>query len=387
MKNLSELKMLRKEKQDAMADVIEKRGETPDEASMALVATLKQEMNEIDNQVKMIEEYRSIAMDNTKPEDIKTVDKKAEHRALFTEYTRGEITTKEFEKRAGLISANGSVIPDEFLRELQETILEYGVISPSCRHIMTADNGQLSIPVIDDTANAGAWTAEAGDITKADITTSAITMDAYKVTTGIQVSTELLEDTFFDLESYLAQAFGTRLARTMENAYIFGTGTTMPIGIAEDAGTIEATSAADGVVDSTDLLTAIYDLQPTSRAGAVIYVSDDLMKDLSLETDADGRLLLQTSAGATAADPVKMTLGGYPIVVNYELEAVANASTSAIIGNPMNYMIRDVRNVRFTRDEYTDMGSDMVNFYATARVDGKVVSANDAFVKMTTAGA
>lgn len=387
MRNLSELRQLRKEKQDLIADTIETRGTNPDEASMALVKSLKEEMTQIDNEVDMIEEYRSIAINNTKPEDIKTIDKAVEQRALFNDYMRGEIGTKEFEKRAGLISANGSVIPDEFLKELQETILEYGVISPSCRHIMTEDNGELSIPVIDDTANSGVWTAEAGDITKADFSTSSITMGAYKVTTGIQVSSELLEDTFFDLESWLAQAFGTRLARTMENAYLFGTGTTMPIGITEDAGTIEATSAAAGVVDSTDLLTAIYDLQPTSRAGAVIYVSDDLMKDLSLEVDTTGRPLLQTQAAATPADPVKHTLGGYPIVVNYELEAVANASTSAVIGNPTNYMIRDVRNVKFTRDEYTDMGSDMVNFYATARVDGKVVSANDAFVKMTTASA
>jgi len=384
--NISELLQMRSDKQKQMKDTIETRGENPDEASMNLVTSLKEEIKGLDNKIDMIEEYRAIAIKNTKPEDAKNADKGVELRGLFKEYMRGNLGTKEFEKRAGLITANGSVIPDEFLKELQETILEFGVISGSCRHITTEDNGQLSIPVIDDTANAGQWTAESGAITKADFTTTSITLDAHKVTTGIQVSAELIEDTFFDLESYLAKAFGTRLARTMEAAYISGDGTAKPMGILEDTSTKNFPSAAAGVVDSTDLLTAIYELQPTSRVGAVINVSDDLMKDLSLEVDTTGRPLLQSQAGATPADPVRTTLGGYPIVVNYQLPDVAVGSESAFIGNPSNYMIRNVRNVKFTRDEYTDMGTDMVNFYATARVDGAVVSANDAFVKITTAG-
>jgi len=383
--NLSELRQLRTEKREQIKDTIETRDENPDEASIALVTSLKAEIKGLDNKINMIEEYRQIAIENTKPEEVKNVDKAVELRGLFKEYMRGKISGKAFEKRAVLISTNGSVIPDAFLKELQETIKEYGIISPACRHITTEDNGQLSIPVINDTANSGQWTAEAGAITKADFATSSITLDAHKVTTGIQVSAELIEDSFFDLESYLAQAFGTRLARTMEDAYMYGDGTGKPTGIVNTTGTKSHTSKLAGNVHSSDIIEAIFKLQPSSRAGAIIYVSDDLMKDLTLEVDADDRPLLQPQAGATPADPIKTTISGYEVKVNYHLELVVAASTSCVIGNPRNYMIRDVRNVKFTRDEYTDMGTDMVNFYATARVDGAVVSANDAFVKIITA--
>jgi HK97 family phage major capsid protein len=209
-------------------------------------------------------------------------------------------------------------------------------------------------------------------------------MNAYKVATGIEVSTELIEDSFFNLESYLAKALAVRLARTMEAAYISGDGSSKPLGVLSDTNTKSVTTAVSGVVDSADILSAIYSLQPTSRVGAKIYVADKVMKALSEEVDTTGRPLLQAQAGATAADPVKNTLGGYPIEVNYNLADPEASSESVFIGNPNNYLVRKVRNINVKRDEFSGMANDTVSFYATARVDGKIVSANDSFVKIVT---
>ena len=130
---------------------------------------------------------------------------------------------------------------------------------------------------------------------------------------------------------------------------------------------------------------AIYELQPSSRKNAVIYVSDDLMKRLSLETDSTGRPLLQTNASATPADGIKHSIGGVPVEVNYSLDDVTTGSVSAIIGNPKAYMIRNVQGFQIKRDEYTDMSTGMVNFYCSARLDGKIINVNDSFVKVVTA--
>ena len=386
MKNKADLQAKRLELENAMKSIVENRAESIDDTALATIDSLKQDMVQIDREIRAIDELRSVAISAGKPVEAKALDAKTELRSAFGGYLRGKVAMKDLEKRAVTVGANGAdIVPEDFLRELQETILEYGVLGGSVRHITTADNGELLIPVVDDTANAGAWVGEAGAITKADFATSNITMNAYKLATGIEVSTELLEDSFFNVESYIAKALGERLARTREAAFVNGDGASKPLGILADPKTVSTTSAAAGVVDSTDILTSIYKLDPSQRAGAVIYVSDDLMKDLSLETDTTGRPLLQAQAGATPADPVKNTLGGYPIVVNYELALVAASSESCFIGNPSSYMVRDIRNVTIKRDDYTGMGSDMISFFATQRLDGKTVKANNAFCKIITA--
>lgn len=383
--NIADLKVERQSKVDAMASIVNKRGEDMTEESLAAIKSFKAEVANIDLQIDAINELRSVAIQDGKPVEQKVADVKDEVRSEFSKYLRGESTAKEFEQRAATVGAQGDIVPDEFLKELHEAILEYGEISKDARHLTTNDNGELSIPVINDTSNAGVWTAESGTITKSDFATDTKTMNAYKVATGIEVSAELIEDTYFNLESYVAKALGERLSRTMEAAYIGGTGTGMPTGILTDLDTISATSEVSGVVDSDDIVNAIYELAPTQRKNAKVYVSDSLMKALTLEKDADGRPLLQSQAGATPASPMIKTIDGYPIVVNVDLADVAASSESCFIGNINNYLIRDVRNIKVSRDEFSGMAADMVSFYATARVDGKVISANKPFVKIVTA--
>ena len=383
--NIADLKVERQSKVDAMQSIVNKRGEDMNEESLAAIKSFKSEIAQIDLQISAIEELRSVAIKDGQPKEQKAIVVADELRNEFSNYLRGKTTSKALEQRAASVGVNGSdVVPDEFMKLLHETILEFGNISGESQRITTVEAGELTVPMIDDTASAGAWTSEGGAITKADFTTSNKVMNAYKVATGIEVSSELIEDSFFDLESYVAKALGVRLARTMEAAYIGGTGTGRPTGILKDSDTISATSTVSAAVDSDDILEAIYALAPSQRVGAKIYVSDDLMKALTLEKDADGRPLLQTAASATPGAPALKTIDGYPIVVNVDLADVAAGSESCFIGNVANYLIRDVRNVKVSRDEFSGMASEMVSFYATARVDGKVISSNKPFVKIVT---
>jgi len=384
--NIKELMALRKEKEDAMKNIVETRGEAMDEQALETLKTFKAEIGDIDMKIEGINELRSVALKQSAPLEVRQSNKEDELRSEFRNYVTGVYTTREFEQRASTLVDNGAnIVPDVFVRDLQEKVLEYGSLYNATSKMQTADNGSVQIPTINDTANAGAWTDEGGDYDISEFSTGSITMDAYKITTGIQVSKELLKDSFFPIESYLSKAFATRLARTIETAILNGDGVKKPEGIIGDASTKSYTSVASASVTSTDILTAIYELQPSARKGAVIYVSDDLMKDLSLEKDTTGRLLLQTNANSTNADGIKTTIGGYPIEVNYSLDAVAAGSVSCIIGDPKAYMIRNVQSVEVMRDDFTNMGSGMVNFYCHARLDGKIVNTNDSFVKIVTA--
>ena len=66
---------------------------------------------------------------------------------------------------AGTATAGAELVPAEFQKQVLAKMLEHGVILGEANIITTSENGELSVPTIDDTANGGAWTAEAGAIT------------------------------------------------------------------------------------------------------------------------------------------------------------------------------------------------------------------------------
>jgi len=388
-KTLKELLELRASKITQITTLTEERGESMDETTLATIKSIKEEIEGVDNKIEAIEATRSLAIKNSKPMADKEKDAATEFRSTFDKYLRGQINNETLEKRimqAGQAGKGLETVPDEFYRTLLDKIKEYGMLFSDANVMTTANHGDMLIPLADDTANAGAWTAEGGTIVATDFATSRITMKAYKVTTAIVISTELLEDAFFDVQTYVAGALGIRLARTFESAFINGDGTGKPLGIVADPATIDVTSTTTAIVDHKDMLNAIYALTPTLRMGGVFYVSDAQRKAMDSWEDGNNRPLLQLSQNATQANGMETTLYGYPVRINFELGDPAVAGDVPVIfGNPQNYWIRNIRNITVKRSDELYAMTDEVLFTATTRLDGKIVNANPAFSKVTVA--
>ena len=387
MKTKKELLELRATKENELQALVNERGESMDDATMATVATLKDEILDIDRNVEAIETVRSVAIQTAKPPEARAEAKATEFRATFKDYLRGDISNAQLQERimqAGTATAGKETVPPEFLKTLLDKILEYGMLYSDAYVFTTENHGELSIPTSDDTANAGVWTAEGGTISPADMATGSATMNAYKCATGVIVSTELLEDAFFDIETYIASSLGVRLARTFEASFINGDGTGKPYGIAVDTATVNVNSAVTLICDEDDMLNMIYALSPSMRVGAKFYVSDEQRKAMDGWKDTTGRPLLQSQADATQANGTLTTLHGYPVKINLELgDPASTGDVPAIFGNPQNYWIRNIRNIRIFRDDFSRSTTDEVFFTATTRLDGKKVSANPAFSKCT----
>jgi HK97 family phage major capsid protein len=382
MKTLKELKEERARIVASMENLVNSRSENMDEETVSAVKSFKDEVLLIDSQIEAVEELRSVAIKGSAPVEVKEKNAAVEFRSNFTQYLRGNISQRAMS--AGTAGAGLETVPDEFYRTLLDKILEYGRFYSEANVLTTANHGEFQIPTADDTGNAGAWTAENGAITAADFTTAQKTMGAYKVTTAILCSAELLEDSAFDIESYIAGALGTRLARTFESAFINGDGTGKPLGIVADPLTTANTSAAIGVVDVDDARDLMFSLTPMLREGAKFYASDSMIKNMLEWVDTTGRPLLQPLNGSTQANDIQYSLFGKPVTPNYELgSAVTGGEVPLIFGNPSMYYIRNVRNITVKRGDEVNMLNDQVLFTATTRLDGKVVSANPAFAKMT----
>ena len=58
-----------------------------------------------------------------------------------------------------------------------------------------------------------------------------INLGAYKLATLMRVTDELLEDTVFDVEAYIAKEFALRLGMAEEEAFLDGDGNGKPLGL------------------------------------------------------------------------------------------------------------------------------------------------------------
>lgn len=126
-------------------------------------------------------------------------------------------------------SEGGYLCPDEFEKKLIESLEEENVFRPLATKIQTS-SGDRKIPIITQKGEA-VWMEEEEAYSLSDDAFGQLNLSAYKVGTAITISEELLNDSVFDLPSYIAKEFGRRIGANEEEAFIVGDGRGKPTGI------------------------------------------------------------------------------------------------------------------------------------------------------------
>ena len=124
-------------------------------------------------------------------------------------------------------------MPQGFLATLMETTRAYGsMLDPGFCTILDTDSGNaIPVPLEDDTSNAAAIVTEGTSLTTStDATFSNVSLGAFTYRSLVRVSLELLQDSAFDLEAYIARKLGIRLARGFNAHATTGTGRNGPPG-------------------------------------------------------------------------------------------------------------------------------------------------------------
>ena len=111
---------------------------------------------------------------------------------------------------------------------------------------------------------------------------------AYKVGTMIKVSEELLNDSVFDLESYIAKEFARRIGAKEEEAFFTGDGSGKPLGILAATGGAETgvTAASSTAVTADELMDLFYSLKSPYRKKAVWVLNDSTIKAVRKDVTA-----------------------------------------------------------------------------------------------------
>ncbi len=273
--------------------------------------------------------------------------------------------------------AGGYTIPEGFMADWEVAQLAHGPIRDAVTVFRTATGNHLPWPTVNDTSNKGAILGENLQDGEQDFTDAEITFDAYKYTSKIiRVSIELLQDSAFNLPSFLGETLGTRIARITNQHFTTGTGSSQPNGIAT-AATLGYTASANDAITYDDLIELEHSVDPAYRARGAFMFHDNVLKALRKLKDNDGRPLWQ--AGLTVGAPD--SLNGRPYSVNQEMPTLAAGAKSVLFGDLKKYKIRDVLGITLTRmvERYADFHQ--VAWVAISRHDGNLLDAGTNPVK------
>lgn len=274
-------------------------------------------------------------------------------------------------------TTGGETIDSEFMREFERALLTFGGMRQSSRVIRTATGAALTWPTINDTAAAkhAALIDEAGALNEDDITTSSLTLNAYKYNSLVKITSELMQDSAFNMASELGSLLGERVGRGTNAHFTNGTGSGQPNGVVTAcAGTTEITSGATAI-DGDDLIDLFHSVDPAYRASPScrFMMSDTYAGICRKLKDSTDQYIWQPGLQSGVPDVIL----GKPVTINQDMESGTPTTADNVIlfGDFSKYIIREASSIRLVRLNELYMGNDQVGFTIFWRGDGDLLDA------------
>ena len=250
----------------------------------------------------------------TKPENIRMDEKKGrasdEYRKNFWNAMRMKNPDRSIVDalQIGTDTEGGYLVPDEFERTLVSGLSENNIMR-TLAHVIQTTSGDRKIPVVASHGSAS-WVDEEGAYQESDEAFSQISIGAHKLGTMIKVSEELLNDSIFDIQSYLAAEFARRIGNAEEEAFINGNGVSKPTGFLSTA-EVGVTAAEATGFTADELIDLYHSLSVAYRGKAVWMLNDTTVQFIRKLKDKNGQYLWQPGLVAGAPD----TILGRPVMV------------------------------------------------------------------------
>ncbi|MEH2950377.1 phage major capsid protein [Sporofaciens sp. JLR.KK001] len=283
----------------------------------------------------------------------------------------------------GTDSEGGYLVPDEYERTLVEALEEENIFRQMAKVIKTS-SGDRKIPVVASKGTAS-WIDEEGAYPESDDSFGQVSIGAYKLGTMIKVSEELLNDSVFDLPSYISREFARRIGAKEEEAFFTGDGKGKPLGVLAATGGAETgvTAASATAVTADELMDLYYSLKSPYRKKSTWVLNDSTIKAIRKLKDSTGQYLWQPSLTAGAPD----TILGRPVRTSAYMPAIAAGAKTIAFGDFSYYWIADRQGRSFKRLNELFAATGQVGFLASQRVDGKMILAEAVKVLEQKAGA
>lgn len=346
------------------------------------IDTLSTRINQIERMEELDREEANRKPVEKTPEEL-THDEK--HLRAFRDYLKNGNTLsaesrnflKEVAKRqqSTVGTEGGYLIPQGFSNEIEKRLKLYGGMYDVARIFTTASGNDIPWPTIDDTSNVAVQVDELDPVTGGtDAVFGVKTLKAFKWTPKIMgVSSELIEDSAFDILAFLADLASERLWRGLNAAWTTGAGTTTFQGVTVGAAASGVTAAATAITKD-NLLDLIHSVDPMYRMSpsARLMFNDKTLSYLRKLENTSGNPLFQTSDIVGVAD----TIEGVKYVINQSMPNIGASAKSMVYGDFSKYVIRQVSTMRTIVLNELLMANDQKGVLLFARFDGQVMQAN-----------
>lgn len=286
----------------------------------------------------------------------------------------------------------GYFVPAGFVYDVEQAMKYYApFLDDNVFNVIDTATGQtLPHPISNDVTNVASLANEnpANEINEADVTAGAINFGAWKYTSGVvRASLELLQDSAFPIEPWLAARFAERFGRKFEADFTNGQGAaaSQPNGILTAviaSGVVPVTAKGSSANDGSsstgansigygDLVALEHSVDPVYRKGASYMLHDQTVSALKQLLDKFGRPLW--APGIDEGEPDR--LNGYPIIINQSLPTIAPSATTVLFGEMKKFTVRRVKAFEMLtlRERYAVYGQQ--GFIAWMRVDSNLLDA------------
>jgi HK97 family phage major capsid protein len=309
----------------------------------------------------------------------------AEYKAVFDKYFKtgeGEhaVKQKAADLRISTDAQGGYALPEDLRRNI--IMLEHD-LSPLRQEAAVVDAGTTDIKQLISVgkANSG-WVGETDARPQTDSPELAQRLAYFgEVYATPAIYQHMLEDAFYNVESWLSGEVSREFQETEGVAFLEGDAASKPIGITNGLGFASAAAndvtgvyrvlssgvasalGADEVAIIKLLRSAVKSIKRGYRKGAKFMMNETTHSVLEDLVDANGRHYMQPDI----TDEGSYKLFGYPVVINEDMDDIGANTHPVIFGNfKRAYQIIDRVGMSTLRDPYSVKGA--VSFYTRKRV-------------------
>lgn len=271
--------------------------------------------------------------------------------------------------QVGTETEGGYLVPDEYERTLVQALEEQNIFR-QLAHVIHTSSGDRKIPVVASKGTAQ-WIDEEAQYPESDDSFGQVSIGAYKLATMIKISEELLNDSVFDMPSYIATEFARRIGAAEEEAFFTGNGTGRPLGILAATGgaQVGVTGAKADAVTFDEVMDLFYSLRSPYRRNAVFIMNDATVKALRKLKNGNGDYIWQPSVTAATPD----TILNRPVYTSGFMPTLAAGAKTVLFGDLNYYWVADREGRSFKRLNELYAPTGQVGFLASQRVDGKLI--------------
>ena len=317
------------------------------------------ELKALDKTIESAKDVRALGAMDVPTEERKSVEKDekvedVEARAFET-LIRENRATGEMK-----LGENGAVIPTTIANRILDTVKQ---IAP-LYNLATKFNvkGKLDFPVAKEKITT-AYSEEFTALASSNVGFEKRTLDGFLVGALSKVSVSLINNSQFDIVSYVVNKVAESIALFLEKEIISGAGTTKMTGILTDT-LVKSVDTKYDIPTADEFIATQVEVPQQYQAGAMWLVSNKTLLAMRQMKDTNGRYFLQNDL----TNGFGYTFLGKPVMVSDQM-----TDKNVVYGDFSGYFVNvhEGSSIKVLNEKYADEHA--IGVVAWLEVDGKVM--------------